>query len=303
VDFPAAVCVVLHIAPDSRSALPLILDRASRLPCHAAQDGDPLLPGSILVAPPDRHLVVEDGHVRLTSGPRENGHRPAVDPLFRSAAAAGRRRVIGVILSGTRDDGAAGLAAIKASGGAALVQDPKEALYAGMPTSALAHVTADAVARSEALASTLTAMVNGNDLPPEADPPPSSNEQPSQRDEVTVVCPECGGVLRQRAEGQVTQWECRVGHRYSPDSLLESQARQVESALWAAVRALEDREALLARLAEQAESRGQSRSARGFRIRATAAGDNARIVRQALGHTAETTLRMVEDPGEGEEVA
>jgi len=159
--FGAAICVVLHISAESPSALGPILHRAGTLPCHAAQDGEELRPGCILVAPPDRHLIVEAGRVRLTLDPRENGHRPAVDALFRSAAAVGGEHVVGVILSGAQNDGAVGLAAIKAGGGAAVVQDPEEALYTGMPTSALEHVAADAVVRTDALASTLTAIVNG----------------------------------------------------------------------------------------------------------------------------------------------
>src|SRR5581483_11040043 len=118
-DLPAAVCVVLHLSPASPSALARILSRAGRLPAREAEDGDALQAGEILVAPPDRHLIIEAGHVRLSAGPRENGHRPAVDPLFRSAAAACDGRVIGVILSGNRDDGSAGLAAIKSAGGMA----------------------------------------------------------------------------------------------------------------------------------------------------------------------------------------
>lgn len=121
---PAAICIVLHISPESPSALASILQRAGQLPCRPARDGDPLREGQILVAPPDHHMVIEDRRVRLTVGPRENGHRPAVDVLFRSAGAVGDGRVIGVVLSGTRDDGTAGLAVIKSNGGAAIVQDP-----------------------------------------------------------------------------------------------------------------------------------------------------------------------------------
>jgi two-component system chemotaxis response regulator CheB len=227
-----------------------------------------------------------------------------VDALFRSAASAGGGRVIGVILSGTRDDGAAGLAAIKASGGAAVVQDPKEALYAGMPASAIANVAVDAVVPSALIASTVAAMVNGGEVPPGAAPSTGRGDDPADGGQVTTVCPECGGVLSERAVGGMTQWECRVGHRYSPDSLADAQAEGVEAALWAAVRALEDREMLLARMADQATARGQTRSARSFRHRAEAAGEHAKQVRAALGRAAATTLRTIEgedsDPADEE---
>jgi two-component system, chemotaxis family, protein-glutamate methylesterase/glutaminase len=158
---PASVCIVLHIAPDSPSLLARILSRAGKLPCHAVEQGEPLRNGEILVAPLDRHLVVDDEHVNLSNGPRENGHRPAVNVLFRSAAQAKGVRVVGVILSGTQEDGAAGLAAIKARGGITVVQDPTEARYAGMPKTALAQVAVDAVVPSERIASTIVAMVRG----------------------------------------------------------------------------------------------------------------------------------------------
>jgi two-component system chemotaxis response regulator CheB len=299
-DLDAAVCVVLHIAPGSPSALAPILQRAGRLPCHAAQDGDDLRAGQILVAPPDRHLVVEDGRVRLTLGPRENGHRPAVDALFRSAAKACGGRVIGVILSGTRDDGAAGLAVIKACGGAAVVQDPKEALYAGMPSNAIAHVAVDAVVPSSRIGSTVSAMVNGSTTPPGAALPDDAGGEPPASEPVTTVCPECGGVLSERSVGGMAQWACRVGHRFSPDSLADAQAAGVESALWAAIRALEDRELLLTRMADQAESRGQPRSSRSFRRRAEAAREQAEHVRRALTQAAASTLRTIEHDDAGE---
>lgn len=301
-DLPAAVCIVLHISPESPSALGPILQRAGKLPSRAADDGDELRYGEILVAPPDRHLVVEDGHVKLTLGPRENGHRPAVDALFRSAASAYAGRVVGVILSGTRDDGAAGLAVIKANGGAAIVQDPREARYAGMPASALAHVEVDAVAPSALIGGTIVAMVSGGDPPPGIDPSETFGDTPERGSPVTVVCPDCGGVLSERVEGGVPLWQCRVGHRYARDSLAAAQAEDVESALWAAIRALEDREALLERMAAQADSRSQPKSARAFRSRADAAGEHARTVRKALTEAAASTLRIVE-PGEDEEPA
>lgn len=199
VDLRASICIVLHIAPGSPSALAGILRRAGRLPCRAATDGEPLSLGEILVAPPDRHLLIEDGRVRLTTGPRENNHRPSVDALFRSAAVARGDRVIGIVLSGTRDDGTAGLAVIKARGGLAIVQDPADALYPGMPTSALDHVAVDAVAPSARIGAAITAMVYGTDLPPGTDrrPRPPSASGPGQ---TTAACPECGATLSEHTE-------------------------------------------------------------------------------------------------------
>lgn len=310
VDLQAAVCVVLHLSPGSPSALANILQRAGALPCRAAVDGEMLRLGEILVAPPDRHLVIEDGRVRLSVGPRENGHRPAVDVLFRSAATARAGRVIGVILSGTRDDGSVGLARIKAQGGLAVVQDPKEAMYAGMPASALASVAADAVVTSDMVADTLVALVNGTDSPPddprtgrEPDPPggPKASLPPSVGGEgtspssanrpVITICPECGGVLSERREVGAAQWECRVGHRYSPESLLEAQATDVEAAMWAAVRALQDRRILLERIAAQFEARGQTELATAMRGRASDANHHARAVREVLDWAATSSLR------------
>jgi two-component system, chemotaxis family, protein-glutamate methylesterase/glutaminase len=276
-DLNASVCVVLHIAPGSPSALAPILDRAGPLPCRPAADGDPLRAGQILVAPPDHHLVVEDGRVKLTLGPRENGHRPGVNPLFRSAARARGRRVIGVVLSGTQDDGAAGLAVIKACGGATIVQDPSGAMYAGMPANAIAHVAVDAVAPVSLIAGTIASMVNGGELPvstnPDDDPFPSTD--PVGEESNTIARAESGRV---------------AGERTDPP------AERVEGVLWAAVHAIEDRQALLEQMASQAEERGQSGAASVFRARGKTARDNARQVREALEHAVSTTVRGLGDP-------
>jgi two-component system, chemotaxis family, protein-glutamate methylesterase/glutaminase len=198
-DLRAAICIVLHIAPGSPSMLPHILSRAGPLPCRAAQDGERLRQGVILVAPPDHHLAIGHGHVRVTGDPRENGHRPAVDVLFRSAAAALEGRVVGVVLSGTRDDGSAGLAVIKAKGGATIVQDPEEAMYAGMPASAIANVAVDAIVPSDLVASTIAAMVKGTDPPPGG---ASEGRGPAPRhgEQVRALGPDYGGTIRALAD-------------------------------------------------------------------------------------------------------
>lgn len=291
-DLAATVCIVVHIAPSSPSALAGILQRSGRLTCRQAADGDPLVRGEILVAPPDHHLVIEDDHAHLTVGPRENGHRPAVDALFRSAAEARDGRVVGVVLSGNRDDGAAGLATIKAHGGAAIVQDPADALYSGMPMNAIANVAVDMVVPATGIAGAITQMVDTVDPPPEE---PGEMSVSSASGEPMLACPECGGVLVRDPTAGVVQWRCRVGHRYSAESLADLQAARVEGALWTAVRALEERGSLLERMARDAEARGQQRSARRFGGKARDACEQADIVREALTRAAQTTLREVGD--------
>jgi two-component system chemotaxis response regulator CheB len=247
-----------------------------------------------LVAPPNHHLLVEDAVVRLSVGPRENGHRPSIDVLFRSAATVWHDQVVGVILSGTRDDGAAGLAAIKASGGGAVVQDPDEAMYPGMPANAIANVAVDAVVPSGLIAETVATMVRANNPGPGA-----GNRNPSHTQgggqTLTSVCPECGGVLTEEHPAGVPQWECHVGHRYSPRSLADAQADRVEQALWTAVRMLRDRSALLDRMADHAAARQQPRSARRFRNQAKDAADQANDVASALRQAAQNTLQTVAD--------
>lgn len=144
-DFPAPILVVLHIPSHGTSVLPAILSHAGSLPAVHPRAKELLMKGQIYIAPPDKHLLVKRGYLILTKGPRENGHRPAVDPLFLTAARSYGPQVIGVILSGALDDGTVGLAAIKNEKGVAIVQDPEDAIYPGMPQSAIENVEVDYV--------------------------------------------------------------------------------------------------------------------------------------------------------------
>jgi two-component system chemotaxis response regulator CheB len=265
-----AVCVVLHVSPAGTSAMPSILGRAARLPVHSPADGDPLLGGHIYVAPPDHHLEVERGRVRLTQSPRENGHRPAIDATMRTAADAYDATVIGFVLSGSRDDGTAGLLAIKQHGGAAVVQDPDDALYSSMPRSAIENVDVDAVLPLAQMGHWL-AHHEPDDPPPSggaAMPDPSTpriGEPPREEAQGTrYTCPDCGGVLFQQEEDGLTRFRCSVGHVLSIQSLAVEQARHLEGALWTAVRALEDRAELLQQMADRSHHADRPRSAHAF---------------------------------------
>lgn len=300
-DYPGVVLVVLHLPRDAPSALPAILERHGPLPAATAVDGEPLRPGRILVAPNDHHLLVLDGHVRLTRGPAENGHRPAVDPLFRSAARAYGRRAVGVVLSGSRDDGAAGLATIVARGGAAVVQDPDDALYPWMPRAALLSSGTDHVVPAAKLGG-LIAEITSVALPDVAPAPAEdallaaevtmSELGPLTSDELAVPpagygCPACGGALFQVAADPMPRYRCRVGHAWSPESLLDEQAIALEGALWMALRALEEKSALSRRMAS---SRNTLHAATGARFRdiaadAEIAGETIRRLIAQIGST------------------
>jgi two-component system chemotaxis response regulator CheB len=265
-DLPATVLVVLHMPTTAFSALPSILSRVGRMTVCNAEDGAPLNRGDVLVAPPDRHLVVRGDQVRLGRGPKENGHRPAIDPLFRSAARWRGSRVVGVVLSGTLDDGAAGLWTIAERGGAAVVQDPAHALYDGMPRAALRAVPTAHVASGEELAKLLVELCSEEldaVVPPVAHDLEVESEIP-EMDEAAFVdtdrpgrpaamtCPDCNGAMFELEEGSLVRFRCRVGHAWSAESLLVEQVESAETALWAAIRALEEKAALHRRMAGDA---------------------------------------------------
>ncbi|HEY2637740.1 MAG TPA: chemotaxis protein CheB [Solirubrobacteraceae bacterium] len=283
---PAAVLVVLHVAPGGTSVLPGILDRAGPLPVGPSSDGEPLLEGRVYVATPDRHLALEDGLVRVPLGPRENGHRPAVDLLFRSAAATFGRGVVAVVLSGAQDDGTAGAAAVKAAGGRVVVQEPSEALYPSMPQSVLDHVSADAQAGAGELARLVARWVEdgGSGMSGAGDDDQAAGlHEAGEAGASGLTCPECGGAIYVDTPNGVTQLTCHTGHAYSPDSFAVEQHRALESALWSAVRHLDERAALLVGLADRL---GPGGSAERFARAASDAGGQADVIRELIARQA-----------------
>jgi two-component system chemotaxis response regulator CheB len=292
-DLPASVLVVIHLPPDSPGLVPGILNRSGPLPATQAKDNEELRRGHIYVAPPDFHLIVDDGRIRLAKGARENLYRPAVDPLFRSAALAFGPRVIGVVLTGALDDGTAGLSAVKRCGGTAVVQDPEDATYPSMPRSAVRNVRVDHVVPRGEIAALLDRLTreepaamprdtNPRDLALEVRMATSdSNEdmldQIGQRS--TFTCPECHGTLWEMNEQGALRFRCHVGHAYTGETLMSQQTHGLEDALWAAMRAFEENATLSERMAERSRTLGHEKVASRFRERVDTARRRAQEIR------------------------
>lgn len=293
--FPATLFVVVHIAADSPGALPRMIARAGELPTEQAIDGAAILPGHIYVAPPDRHLLVEPNRMRVTRGPKENRFRPAVDPLFRSAAYAYGPQAIGIVLSGALDDGTAGLWAIKDRGGLAIVQEPAEAAYPSMPQNALRNVEIDYRLPVKEMASLLLELVN-EPIPEEGGAPVSEamkiENQIALEDNALqagvlklgplspYTCPECHGVLVQLQEGNNIRFRCHTGHAFSMESLVDAIGESMDETLWSAVRVFEERMLLLRHMADHMRKQAQATLAERFEQKAQAAEDRVLLLRQ-----------------------
>ncbi len=295
-DLNASVLIVMHTA--SQSVLPQVLSRSGPLPAVHAQDGQKLEPAHIYVAPPDIHMLVERGYLRLVSGPRENRHRPAIDPTFRSAALAYRNRAIGVILTGMLDDGTSGLMVIRAHAGVAIVQDPETALFSSMPANALERVPDAIVATLEEIPDLLVKLVS-EEIAERPRPRPvdalsafetrmaeldmSEVESEIRAGEPSAfACPECGGVLWEMDQSGLLRFRCRVGHAYTAAHLDADQRQAIETALWSALRALEENASLYRRIAERVSGTTQSSLGGTYEERSAAAESNARTLREFL---------------------
>jgi two-component system chemotaxis response regulator CheB len=275
---PASLFVVCHFPPGGRSVLPELLSRSGQLLARHAQEGEPTYPGHIYVAPPDHHLILTPGHLRLSHGPRENRLRPSIDVLFRSAARVYGPRVVGVLLSGSHHDGVAGLLAVRAGGGIAVLQDPLDAEMGALPQSAEAVAGADYVEPAERLAALLVELVHrpaagrGAIMPDPLDKLPEvvAADQRAQADDekrgqISVfTCPECGGTLWQADEKGTLRFRCHVGHAYQAEALLDGQSEALEAAMWTAVRIFRDKGVLARQVAARERGRGNDDAARRF---------------------------------------
>ncbi|HVZ73365.1 MAG TPA: chemotaxis protein CheB [Polyangia bacterium] len=299
-DLAAAIFVVIHRHEKGSDGLARVLGRVSALPVRAAEHGAPVERGVVVVAPADRHLLLADGHVELSHGPRENNCRPAVDPLFRSAARAYGPRVIGVVLTGALDDGTGGLFAIKRRGGLTVVQDPATAAFAGMPTSARDNVAVDHVVSLRDMPDLIARLTREELAAP--DGPPGRGEEEIDLDPQTarsgpgaaeaeldalgepssLTCPECHGALWELTREQPLRFRCRVGHAFTASILEEQHVAEREAALWAAVRNLHENARLCERMAERFRKRNNERNAQHFADKALLAQRQAAVLRAML---------------------
>jgi two-component system chemotaxis response regulator CheB len=266
-DLDAAVLVVMHIG--EASSLAAVLNRCGTLPCRFVRDSPKLEPGHLYIAPANYHMRVENGAIELSQGPKENLRRPAIDPLFRSAARLYRKRVIGVILTGALDDGAAGLFAIKSRGGISVVQDPADALEPSMPIHAMRHTKIDYRLPVSKIGPLLMKLVGRQKKGKRRLMRPSAGHRADNPVLVggkpfPVSCPECQGPLFLLKQGRDNILHCRVGHSYSSESLNEAHDEALERALWTAVRTLGER-IILHRTMEKKARKGDPQLARRLR--------------------------------------
>lgn len=297
-DLPAAVFVVLHLPPDALSVLPELLNRHGSIPAIHPRDGQLIEGGYIYVALPDMHLLVEPSTVHLAYGPKENGHRPAIDSLFRSAAIAYGWQTVGVILSGTLNDGVFGLWDVKQHGGVAIVQDPEDAFFPELPRNAISASPVDHILPASAIPPVLTQLAHQSIQV--ATTPPGSSSQTAVESELPEIslaalhrgerprlpsrlsCPECGSALREVNAKDHPRFRCWVGHTFSLESLDVEQSRALETNLWTTLRVLEEKAALSRRLVELARTRGQTLTAARFEQQERAVQEQAEFVRRAI---------------------
>jgi two-component system, chemotaxis family, protein-glutamate methylesterase/glutaminase len=277
-DLAAAVLIVLHVSPRHRSVLPEILSAAGPVPAQHAVTGEKLENGRIYVAPPDHHLLIGDGRLLLTGGPKENHHRPSIDLLFRSAAYHFGNRAVGVVLSGLLSDGSSGLFSIKRLGGIGIIQDPQEAAYSSMPLAAARRVDVDHALTAREIGPLLSELVRQpipdepvgaasyrlalkEDIDRAMGKPPSEFDMMHKREPSPYTCPDCFGVLFRIPEGTQDRFRCHTGHGYTLPALFGEYFESMEGKLWQTVKAMQETLFLVAEAAERAAAANEAEHA------------------------------------------
>ena len=288
----AAVFVTLHFASHEVGRAVDLLATHSALPLRTAEDEQPIERGTVTFAPSDAHLLLGPAHVHLRRGPRENGFRPAIDPMLRSAAVHGSTRTIGVVLSGLLDDGASGLRAVRRQGGAALVQAPGDADFPDMPTAALAAVPDAEALPLGGLAARISDLV-GRPVPPVRSAPADllmelkiaglENATMATEDRLGTLspynCPDCNGVLWEIDDGAIVRFRCHTGHAYTLGVLTGAQREALERSLYETLRAHRGHASVLHRMAEGASSDSMRRR---YRDRATGYEEDAALLERII---------------------
>jgi len=295
-DFSSPIFIVWHMGPDVPGVLPIVLNRVNNISAAHAYDSEEIRSNRIYVAQPDHHLLIENGRVRVTHGPKENRFRPAVDPLFRSAAYSYTNRVIGVILSGALDDGSAGLWSVKHYGGIAIVQDPEDAEVSSMPENAMRQVKVDHCVPVSDIAALLVRLCK-EPLTEKADV--MKDDQTKKEIEIAAAenalekgimgfgeltpftCPECHGVLSRLYNEKITRYRCHTGHAYSADSLMISLTERVEDSLYNALRGMDETILLFNHMGDHYAEANQPGLAALYFRKARQAADRSDLVRKA----------------------
>lgn len=310
VKMDASVFIVWHMSPDLKGILPQVLNRSQTMFAAHALDQEKVNVSRIYIAPPDHHLILEKGSMRITRGPKENRFRPAVDPLFRSAAYAYGNRVIGIVLSGALDDGSAGLWTIKQFGGTTIVQDPNDAEVCSMPANAMKAVNVDHIVPIEEMGSLLARLV---EEPVLESTETNLNEKEKTQLEINIAmeenglknslnefgkpthytCPDCHGVLSSIKEGNRLRFRCHTGHAFSPDSLLATISTSIEDGLWSAIRNMQESVFLLNHMGDHFAEVNQPKVAATFFKKAKDAEGRAKLVRRAVFSHEQLTIETV----------
>lgn len=295
-DFPASLFCVMHFLSGTRSSLNELLGKRTPRQVIVPQDMERIKKGVIYLARPDHHMAIQTGVIRMVNGPKVNRWRPAIDPLFESAAVAYTSRVIGIVLSGLLDDGTIGLAAIKKCGGITMVQALEDALVPDMPQSALKNVDIDYSLPAAEIGKKLNELSHKRAGPGSAAPENLKESVGSAINIMTmkkikehnkgklaaVSCPECGGPIWEQKENGITSYECQVKHKFTLKSLLSSQDDNIEDSLWHATMVLEQRARMFSEMANDERRRGRLKTAEQDEENAKKAMSYAQTIRKLL---------------------